>query len=287
MKQKILFFLSFLAISAVPAMTVHGADTASVTVTIVDAKGNLGAAGEAVTVTDADADGVLTIYDALYCAHDGLYEGGASGFAAAETEFGLSMTKLWGSDSGTAFGYYVNHASAFSLQDPIKDGDLINAFVYTDLEGWSDTYCYFSTSAVQAGQGDAVELTLLAAGWDENWMPVTLPVQNAVITVDGAQTEWKTDAAGKVTITAGEAGEHLLSASSDTQILVPPVCRMDVTAAPTQPETQAPTQAPTQIVSETTAQTSVSVPGTGDSTGLLILAATCSGAAALFARRHR
>lgn len=293
MKQKVLFFLSLLAVSAMPVLTVHGADTASVTVTIADENGDLGAACETVTVTDADADGTLTIYDALYCAHDALYEGGTSGFSAEESQYGLSMTKLWGSDTHTAFGYYVNHASAMSLRDPIQDGDIVDAFVYTDLQNWTDTYCYFDVSAVQKQQGEQVELTLLSVGYDENYMPITLPVQNAVITLDGNNTQWKTDTDGKVTILAENVGEHLISAESQKQILVPPVCKMEVAAAP-QPETQAPTQVPTQAptqvptqnTSEKKSQQPASVPSTGDSGRWFILAAVCSGMTALFARKR-
>ena len=52
---------------------------ANVTVTIKN--GGIVVARESVEVTDIDEDGALTINDALYCAHEKFYDGGA---AAAE-----------------------------------------------------------------------------------------------------------------------------------------------------------------------------------------------------------
>ena len=94
---------------------------------------------------------------------------------------------------------------------------------YTDLETWSDTYCYFDKHDVN---GDKFTLTLSAAAWDENYNPVTVPVEGAVITINGEKTEFVTDAEGKADITISGAGTsvNVISAVSDTQILVPPVC---------------------------------------------------------------
>lgn len=293
MKRSIAFLLSLLAISAVSSVSVCAADSAQVTVTIADAQGKLAVAAEPVTVTDVDKDGSLTIYDALYQAHEVFYTGGAaSGFAAVTSEYGLSLDMLWGSQNGGSYGYYVNNASAMSLADPVKDGDYLNAFVYTDLEKWTDMYCYFDTNTVSVQEGNAAELTLYAASLDENWQPVTLPVADAYITVDGSKSEWKTDAQGKVTVTLDDPGSHVLSAVSDSHILVPPVCKAEVTAAPVQTQapvqtpTQAPAQTPTQAPTQAAASSAVTstVPPTGDNihTAVWIAAASaliCAAAA--------
>ena len=60
---------------------------------------------------------------------------------------------------------------------------------------------------------------------------ITLPVANAVITVDGVATEYKTDAEGKVTLKLSEAGEYVISATSAEATLVPPAVVVTVEAS--------------------------------------------------------
>ncbi len=205
--------------------------SAAVTVTIAN-KGALVATQETVTVTDADEDGALTVNDALYAVHEAASEGGAAaGYATAQTEYGLSITKLWGDESGN-FGYYLNNASAWSLADAVEDGDAVYAFVYTDCDFYSDMYTYFNVTTAKATAGEAITLTLSGMGFDAEWNPVTVPVADAVITVNGEATAFKTDKNGKVTIVLDTAGTAVLSAVSETQTLVPPVCVAAVEAAP-------------------------------------------------------
>ncbi|MBQ4628599.1 MAG: hypothetical protein IJB44_05945, partial [Clostridia bacterium] len=116
------------------------------------------------------------------------------------------------------------------LGDPVKDGDYVYAYVYTDTVGFSDTYTFFNELTVKAAEGQSIDLTLSAAGYDENWAPITLPVEGAVITVNGEKTEFVTDAEGKVSVKIDEAGEYTISAVSETMTLVPPVCTATVTA---------------------------------------------------------
>ena len=111
-----------------------------------------------------------------------------------------------------------------SLADPVKDGDRINAFVYTDLKTWSDKYCYFDKASVTAQSGESFSLVLTGAGFDGDWNPVSVPVEGAKITVDGEATDFVTDADGRVSVTVSEAGSHVISAISDSETLVPPVC---------------------------------------------------------------
>ena len=201
----------------------------TVYVTIADGQGQLVMVNAAIDVTDIDADGALTINDALYAAHEAAYEGGAeAGYAAADAGYGLSISKLWGEENGGSYGYYLNDVSAYSLLDPVADGDYLNAFVYTDLEAWSDTYCAFDCAAAEMEAGTVLDLTLNMMTFDENWNPVSLPVEGAILTIDGEDSEVVTDAEGKAQFTIEAAGEYLISARSDSAILVPPVCIVTV-----------------------------------------------------------
>lgn len=214
-----------IALAETPALS------AEVYVSITDETGALVLACDLVTVTDADADGTLTISDALFAAHAENHEAAAGGFGTAVTEYGLSLTKLWGVENGGSYGYCLNDASAWSLLDPVAAGDHVKAYVYTDLAAWSDTYCWFDRTFVEAAAGSGVALTLSAAGFDDMWNPVTLPVAGAVLTVNGEAAEAVTDTEGKAVLTFAEAGVYVVSAVSETQNLVAPVCIVTVTAA--------------------------------------------------------
>ena len=193
-------------------------------VTIADQNGKTVLAATEITVTDSDDDGKLTINDVLYCAHEEYYDGGAAaGYATKKTEYGLSLEKLWGSANGGSYGYYVNNVSAWSLSDPIKEGDYLAAFCYTDLKGWSDHYSYFDRSGVTAGTGEEFTLTYYEAAYDEKWNPITVPVAGATITVDGKATESKTDAEGTASLSISEPGTHIVSATVEGKLLVAPV----------------------------------------------------------------
>ena len=216
----VLLFAAF----AVPALAEEGGAKATVTIAV---KGKLCVSAEKVDLSDKDGDGALTVNDALFCAHEKLYDGGAAaGYGSATTDWGLSITKLWGDESGN-FGYYVNNASASSLADPVKDGDTVCAFVYSDATAFSDLYCWFDS---EKGDDGATKLTLTAASFDAEWKPITMPVAGAVVTINGEKTEAVTDAEGKATITLDKPGDYLISAVSETQTLVPPVLKVSVAA---------------------------------------------------------
>lgn len=231
MKKLIALTTTLLMTFGTLGSTVFAADSADVYVTISDKDGNLAMAQEKITVTDTDGDGALTINDALHAAHEAKYDGGAAaGFASSEGQYGLAIDRLWGSANGSSYGYYINNKSAMGLADAVNSGDYINAYVFTDLAAWSDTYCFFDTNTLNGNTNEDLALTLSAAGYDAGWNPVTLPVEGAVIYVNGKATEYKTDSDGKVSIRLESAGSYVISAESDTQTLVPPVCVATVTA---------------------------------------------------------
>lgn len=223
MKKLVLVLLALMMVASVCC-----AEETKVFVSVTDGEGKLVMAYEEIAVTDADGDGMLTINDALIAAHIAKHEGGAEGYGAVSSEYGLSMAKLWGVENGGSYGYYLNNASAWSLVDAVQPGDHVKAYVITDMTAWSDTYCYFDMNAAEAQADTEMVLTLSAAGYDANWNPVTLPVAGAVITVNGEKTEWVTDENGTVNVKFAEEGVYVVSAVSDTQVLVAPVCIVTV-----------------------------------------------------------
>lgn len=213
-------FALMLAVLMLLSLTPALAEETTPVVYVTIANGEVVLPWQAVELTDADEDGALTIADALYLAHEAAFEGGAeAGFACENTEYGLSLTKLWGVDNGGAFGYYVNDAMAMSLADPVADGDYISAYVYTDAATYSDAYCFFDLKT--ASEGD-VTLTLSGVSFDKDFTLLTNPIAGATITVNGEKTDVVTDENGQATVTV-KAGD-VISAVSDTATLVPPCC---------------------------------------------------------------
>lgn len=185
-------------------------------------KGDLVVRQQSVDVMDTDDDGALTISDALYCAHEKYYKGGAEeGYGAAVGQWGLGLTKLWGDESGN-FGYYVNDVSSMGAGDPIKDGDYLNAYIYKDGTGFSDKYTFFNTRKIGLKTNAAKTFKLSYAGFDENWAPVTAPLKHAVIMINGNHTEIGTNKKGRFKLQFNQSGSYLISADHEEETIVPP-----------------------------------------------------------------
>lgn len=220
MKNFIAIVTALVMICAIGTIAVS-ADDVSVFVTI--ANGEVVTAEE-ITVTDVDSDGKLTVNDVLTIIHAEKKEGG---FEAKSGEFGLFITKLWGVETSSV-GYTVNNSPAMSLTDEVKNGDYVAAYIYID-PAFSDKYSYFDSVRLSKKSGEEITLTLSGLGYDENWQTVVAPVSGADIYVDGVKTSYKTDENGKATISLSEGGRHIISAKSESLLLIPPVCEVTVT----------------------------------------------------------
>ena len=223
-------FLSvLLALAMLVSLAAFAEEAPTVYVSISDDTGTLTLAYAPVALLDKDGDGAMTICDALMEAHAAYYPDGTDGFLAEETEWGKSMYRLWGVENGGSYGYMVNDASPLSLLDPIQPGDHIKAYAFTDLTNYSDTYAYFTAPVAAAAVNSEVALTLSASGYDANWAPITLPVTEAVLTVNGEKTEIITDKNGNAVLNFTAPGVYTVSTVSETMTLVPPVCIVTVT----------------------------------------------------------
>ena len=260
---------------AAPAKAL-AADSANVFFTFTDGEGKIVRVCDEVTVTDVDEDGALTILDAFYCAHEQNFEGGAAaGFATVSSDYGPFITKLWGIENGGSFGYYLNNAMAMGVTDPVKDGDVLKAYAYMDPATYADVYTYFDNSKLEATEGEEVEVTLYGVGFDASYNPVANPVEGAIITINDKDTEFVTDAEGKATITFDGTGEHVVSAKSDSQVLVPPVLVVNIEADET-------AEAPLLI-----APKPENLAETGASAVMFYVAGSLAMAGAAFARKRR
>ena len=179
-----------------------------------------------VDVTDVDDDGSITINDALVITHSQYYSEGVNGYETANSQYGLGITKLWGNTNNGSFGYYVNNASAWNLTDALVDGDYLYAFCYKDATSWTDSYAYFDYGIISDATADTpyiLKLNKLVYNY-ETYAFDEVPVANAIITIDGADTEFTTNDEGIATITLSDTYSHIVSArTTDGSIITPPV----------------------------------------------------------------
>ncbi len=193
-----------------------------------------------ITVCDLDEDGILTVDEALFAAHEAYFSGGAeAGYATYMSAYGLSIATLWGkgtADAPAAVGYYINHKSCLSPLDEVKNGDILTAFNYYDTTYYSDAYSYFNESKVSVAQGNSITLTLnYQSGYDENWNSVFSPCPDAKVFILGSNNQFKakvTNNSGKVTLSFPKGiseGDYYAVAYKDDFSIVPAVAKITVT----------------------------------------------------------
>lgn len=295
MKKTIAILLTVLMLMSVGVLFANAEENGDteVYVTIADKDGKLVVTAEKVAVTDIDNDSVLTINDALYAAHEQFYEGGAAaGYESyVHKDYGLSLKKLWGDNSGS-FSYQLNNGDpVWNLAQQIKADDYIAAYIYRDTKNWSDTYLFFDRLVDEDVEPGEITLTLQNLAFDADYNTIKEPTAGAEITVDGKATGEFTDENGKATVTITEPGEHLVSATMKDKVIVSPVYRVLIageiatpdevgettgetvgeTAASTEPATAAATEGKESSTKDSSTSDS-SNPNTGDRTNLWLWA---------------
>lgn len=182
-----------------------------------------------------------TLDDLFKALHDTYYDGGsAAGYSSADGAYGRYVTKFWGDESGN-FGYQVNGGaeSVMGLSHEVKSGDHIDIAINKNLYPDTESYTTFDTYEAELYSGEKLELTLTQAGYDENFNMVFSPCENAVITINGKETESITDEAGKATISFDNSGKYIISAVKEKNVneervtaITAPVCVVTVSELP-------------------------------------------------------
>lgn len=226
--KKIIVLILILAVAGslmLPVLAANDYEETYVYVSITDGDNKLAYAK--VKVYDYGMDGEFSVNEALYYAHVWFYDGGASGgYKTTGTENGRILVKLWGNENITGYGYYVNDEPAAKLETSVKKGDHIHAYVYSDTDPL--TYSYFDKTYFQVKKDESVTLTLRAVTYDDNMNPVSVPVTDAYVTLNGEKTDFRTNEKGEVTVTFEKGGKTLVGAVSDSMLLVQPSCMVRV-----------------------------------------------------------
>lgn len=221
---------------------VEPAADAEITVTISN-KGNVVMARKAVAVTDINEDGKLNVDEALYAAHASGFTGGASaGYGTYTGDWGLAINKLWGVET-TAVGYWLNDASCWSLDDEVRAGDYLVAWVYQS-SSWADAYSRLDSASYSATTGTAMTTSLQKSAYDSTAggyifsaiSGATIIAYNSDLTAaDVCSVTDNGD--GTYAVTFSTAGEYYLVAAGNTEtVLVPAVAKVTVSQGQTEPE---------------------------------------------------
>lgn len=277
MRKTMSILLTILIAVGLFSVTAFAAPPSKEVYVTISVEGSLKLINKKIEVNDVDSDGLFTINDALMCAHSQEYKG--AGYATANTQWGLSITKLWGHNSSADFGYRKNNAYVTSLLEEVTDNDSVYAYVYKDHTSWSDTYSYFDKNTATLNKGESLEVTLIASSYDASWNLVDAPFEGATITLNGKKTDIKTDKNGKAVIPFSKAGEFVVSATSSNTVLVPPAVQVTVKGKNT-PNKKQPVKQHKTYKSDN--------PKTGDNfnVGVLFIVSLLMGAVIIFTRKN-
>ena len=189
--------------------------------------GSLKVGLEPLTVTDADADGVLTVYDAIWAVHEAFYPGGAArGFATERMQEGPAVSLFWGEDNGGFYSWTLDGRMGRSLLEPLMEGSELYAFSYSDLPLCGDGFGSIEGEVVRGDDGaTGYQGVLTCTSADGE----TFPVGGAMILINGiARGGVVTDEQGRFFIPVEEPGNYLVTAVSAEVPMIPPVCRFDL-----------------------------------------------------------
>lgn len=228
-------------------------DSIRVYVTISNA-GQIVMGQQAITVKDYNGNGFVDVDDVLYAAHEAGYSGGAAaGYDSAQSQYGLSIVKLWGDESG-AYGYWCNDVSCWSLEDAVQADAHVVAFVYQDTVYWSDAYTRFESMTYIGHTGAGISIKLDKAGYDADFNTVFSGFAGATITA--YDSDFHALAAADYTVTDNGDGTYTVTFKNPGSYYLA-AYGMD---APTVP-----------ALSQITVEAGQSVPDAGDSFTLLLV----------------
>ena len=174
-----------------------------------------------------------TLEDLFVELHNTYYPGG---YASAESDFGAYITRFWGDESEN-FGYQVNGGveTVMGLNHQVEDKDYVDVTIYKNWYPDTESYTKFDQYKAEILTEETLDVTLSQAGYDADWNMVFSPCEDAIVTVNGVETETTTDTDGKATLTFDKAGTYVISATKDKVVnekdvpaITSPICVVTV-----------------------------------------------------------
>ncbi len=169
-----------------------------------------------------------TVEDAIIAAHAAYCPDGAEGWEMAESDWGLSMVKIWGSYDGVG-AWYLNGVMPMEQANTVtaSDGDYVDLILYGP--DWSDSYTRFDLRTAAAAAGEAVTLTLTYDVFDENWVAAPEALAGATVKLADGTVLGSTGKDGKVTLSFNKAGTYVVTAEDPDMAITAPLCVITVT----------------------------------------------------------
>ncbi len=173
--------------------------------------------------------------DAFCAAHNVLCETGTSGYETAMGDYGLYVSKFW-EDTSENFTYQVNFGEedVWGPTHEIENGDCIEFCINKSFYPDTELYTRFDKSTVSINPNETVDIVLLQGEYTADGLSFSA-CADAVITINGVQTENVTDADGKVSICFAESGDCIISAAKTKVVneetvtaIAAPVCVVEV-----------------------------------------------------------
>lgn len=211
-KRIIAVFMVSILLCCMGMASFAASTSASVRVTVADGSEELALTAEKIKALDRDGDGIVTVNEVLYMAHEDEFTGGAAAGYAVSEDAEPQILTLWGVEDKKVAVYHNNHRVT-SLNEACRDGDTVYAFVYTDQASLSDVYCYFDTELTKVNNGQDVTMTLHRVSYDAQGTETVEPLAGVAVTFNGDETEYVTDENGAFTFRANSTGILTVSAS--------------------------------------------------------------------------
>ena len=148
------------------------------------------------------------VFDAL---HQNYYDG-EEGYKTEMGDFGEYITRFFGDESEN-FVYYVNFGAedVWGPTHIVKDGDSIDFCINKSFYPDTESYTKFSSKEAVAFIGDEVEFILEESSYTADGLTF-FPCADALLTVNGEETEALTNEEGKATLSFEDAGVYVVSA---------------------------------------------------------------------------
>lgn len=168
-----------------------------------------------------------TVEDAIIAAHKAYCPDGAEGWEMAESDWGLSMVKIWGKTDGVG-AWYLNGVMPMEQSNTVtaSDGDYVDLILYGP--DWSDSYACFDKRTAEAAAGEAITLALTHDVFDENFVASPEALAGAAVKLADGTALGTTDKDGKITVSFNNAGTYLVTATAEDLVITAPVCYITV-----------------------------------------------------------
>lgn len=195
--------------------------------------------GNTIACVEIELDGKesYNLDDVFLTAHSLYHEDGEEGYASSEGQWGFGIDKFW-SDTSYNFGYQINGGTELvsGLDYVVKNGDFIDAFIYRNQYPETEGYAMFDKRRISLYTNSECSLTLeYFSGYDESWNNIISPCEDATITINGLETEYKTDENGYVSLSFENEGTYIVSAKktkisgeNEVPAITAPSCVIDV-----------------------------------------------------------